>query len=382
MGDAWRRARRILCVRLDAMGDVLMTTPAIRALRTSAPGRHVTLLTSPAGARVAELVPEVDDVIVHEAPWMKATPGGRGPGPDRAMIGRLRAERFDAAAIFTAYSQSPLPAALLCHLAGIPLRLAHCREQPYHLLTDHVPEPEPDRLVRHEVRRQLDLVASVGAVTADERLSLAIPPPARRAVGRRLRALGMEGPFVVVHPGASAPSRRYPAERFAAVAAGLAGLGLPVLVTGTEEERALAEGVALAAGPGVRPWMGRSSVAELAALLRAAALLVSNNTGPVHVAAAVGTPVAVPYALTNPQHTPWRVPSRVLFHDVPCRWCYASACPAGHHDCLRRVEPEAVLTAARELLEGGPDAPVPAVPAASAVRPRVAAMPAPVPGDR
>jgi ADP-heptose:LPS heptosyltransferase len=89
---------------------------------------------------------------------------------------------------------------------------------------------------------------------------------------------------------------------------------------------------------------------ELAALLARAPVLVSNNTGPVHVAAAVGTPVVDLYALTNPQHTPWAVPHRVLFHDVPCKYCYESVCPAGHHDCLARVEPNAVVTATLDLL--------------------------------
>jgi ADP-heptose:LPS heptosyltransferase len=95
---------------------------------------------------------------------------------------------------------------------------------------------------------------------------------------------------------------------------------------------------------------GRLNLEELAALLALVPLLISNNTGPVHVAAAVGTPVVDLYALTNPQHTPWEVPNRVLYHDVPCKWCYRSVCPQGHHDCLRRVTPETVVAAARDLM--------------------------------
>src|SRR5690242_4176949 len=155
----WRDVRDVLCVRLDTMGDVLMTGPAIRAARERA---RVTLLTSSSGAAVADLMPEVDETIVYDAPWVKR-PGGDSeaerPGArERQLIARLARRRFDAAVIFTVYSQSALPAALLCHLAGIPLRLAHCREKPYALLTDWVPEPEPERVLRHEVRRQLDLV--------------------------------------------------------------------------------------------------------------------------------------------------------------------------------------------------------------------------------
>src|SRR5690606_17364106 len=85
-------------------------------------------------------------------------------------------------------------------------------------------------------------------------------------------------------------------------------------------------------------------------LLSEARLLVANNTGPVHMAAALGTPVVDLYALTNPQHTPWQVPARVLSHDVPCRNCLKSVCPLGHNDCLRGIEPPAVATAALELM--------------------------------
>jgi lipopolysaccharide heptosyltransferase II len=356
----WARAANVLCVRLDTLGDVLMTTPAVRAIKESAPGRRVTLLTSPSGAEAARLVPEVDEVLVYDAPWMKATAPRAGSGPDLAMVERLRRGRFDAAAIFTVYSQSPLPAAFLCHLADIPLRLAHCRENPYQLLTDWVPDPDPGPPVRHEVRRQLDLVAAVGCRTADERLSFRVSEGALDRVMRLLCRLGVEPerPWVVVHPGASAPSRRYPPENFAAAAGRLAlDAGLQVVFTGSEGERPLVEQIRAAMGAPSWSLAGRLSLEELGALLVLAPLLIANNTGPVHVAAAVGTPVVDLYALTNPQHTPWSVPHRVLFHDVPCKYCYKSVCPQGHHDCLRRVPPEAVVAAARELLLEAADAP-------------------------
>jgi ADP-heptose:LPS heptosyltransferase len=155
----WQNARNVLCVRLDSMGDVLMTSPAIRALKAAAPERRVTLLTSRAGEAAGRLVPEVDDVIVYDAPWVKVPQAAESSAPEHAMIAGVRARRFDGAVIFTVYSQNPLPAAMLCYLADVPLRLAHCHENPYRLLTDWVPDPEPGFLVRHETRRQLDLVA-------------------------------------------------------------------------------------------------------------------------------------------------------------------------------------------------------------------------------
>lgn len=353
--SSWAEAREVLCVRLDSVGDVVMTGPAMRALREALPGRRITLLTSPSGARAGELLPFVDEVLSYEAPWMKAAGARSSPAPEERLIAQLRERWIDAAAIFTVYSQSPLPAALTCHLAGIPLRLAHCRENPYGLLTDWVAEPEPDELVRHEVRRQLDLVATVGARVEDERLSLAVPPAAHERVAAILAQLGLDGTrcWTVVHPGSTASSRRYPPESYVEVCAELSERhDVGILFTGDETERELVDSIRAQLGPDVPSLAGQLELPELAALLSAAPLLVAGNTGPVHLAAAVGTPVVDLYALTNPQHVPWGVPNRVLFKDVPCRWCYKSRCPEGHHRCLRGVMPAEVTSAAVELLEG------------------------------
>ena len=350
---AWHDARRILAVRLDALGDVLMTTPALRAIRASRPDAYLALLTSPAGAAVAEHVPEVDETIVASVSWMKATSPGLPPDADLAVVDRLREKCFDAAVIFTVHTQSPLPAALVCRLAGIPLRLAHCRENPYGLLTDWVPEPETDGPTRHEVERQLALVRTVGFETPDPTLSFRVPPDA----ARRMRAIvadlgiGRGSPWAVLHPGASAPSRRYAPDRFAAAACALASEGWRIVVTGSEEEGVLVDGIVRGIGPAAVSLAGRLSVGELGALIAMAPVLISNNSGPVHVAAAVGTPVVDVYALTNAQHTPWAVPNRVLNRSVPCAGCLRSLCPLGTNACLD-VDPAEVATAARELAFG------------------------------
>ena len=352
----WTDIRDLLCIRLDAIGDVLMTGPALRALRAGAPRRRITLLTSAAGAQAAALMPEVDDTIVYSAPWMKVDRAADA-ALDTALAEILRERRFEAAAIFTVYTQSPLPAALLCHLAGIPLRLAHCRENPYLLLTDWIPETEPEQGVRHEVRRQLDLVAGVGARATGEGLSVVVPDAARARIREQLGKLGLAPGrgWVVLHPGATAESRRYPPEGWSQVCRMLThDHGLTVLLTGgSDEEADVASGVSTSAGAGiVIPDL--PGLTDLAALLEAAPLLLAGNTGPVHMAAAVGTAVVDVYALTNPQHAPWGVASRVLFCDVPCRWCYRSICPEGHHRCVRGVSPEQIVAAALSLLRGEP----------------------------
>ena len=426
----WRDARSVLCIRLDSLGDVLMCTPAMRAIKQSRQGRMLTLLTSAAGAAAAPYIPEVDAVIAHAAPWMKGGPGpqARDPGGPAALSGPARlarsaaqvardaaaqghaapqgdaaaqghaaaeghapaerddaaepakpvglanpanlaglavladpaelasllaARRFDAAVIFSSYSQSALPAAMLCQQAGIALTLAHCRENPYRLLSHWVPDPEPDTLVRHEVRRQLDLVASVGYRAGHLRLSFAAREDDIGTVRRLLAGcgIGAHAPWILMHPGASAASRRYPAARWSEVICELGErTGCPVVLTGDASERALIDGIRTACGGAVHSLAGQLDLGQLGAAIKLATVVVSNNTGPAHIAAALGTPLADLYALTNPQHTPWQVDSRLLFHDVPCRFCYRSVCPQGHQDCLAKVAPARVVDAVCSLM--------------------------------
>lgn len=349
----WRQARNILAVRLDNLGDLLMTTPALRAIRESVPQARITLLGSRSGARAARHLPDIDAAIAYDAPWVK---GGlvRAIANDRHIMRSLARRHFDAAIIFTVYTQSALPAALLLRLAGIPLRLAHARENPYDLLTDWVSDPEPHHRVRHEVLRQLDLVAHVGFRAGSDRLAFRYQPLDRARAARKLRALGIDiaQPFILVHPGASAPSRRYPADRFGEAAQQLAERpGVPIVFTGGAQESHLIEQArARMRRPGAS-LAGALALGELGALIDAASVVVTNNTGPAHIAAALGTPLVDLYALTNPQHTPWRVLSRVLNHDVPCRNCTKSVCPEGHHLCLRGVSAHSVAAAARELFD-------------------------------
>jgi lipopolysaccharide heptosyltransferase II len=361
--NAWAGASNILCVRLDNMGDVLMCTPAMRALVQALPGRRLTLLASPAAAAVTPFIPELHTVLTYSAPWVK---GGDPAGADetREFAGRLRAACFDGAVIFSSFSQSALPAALLCFQAGIPLRLAHCRENPYQLLTDWMVDPEPERGIRHEVLRQLSLVANIGCRPDNERLSFAVREADLDWMRLRLRPVlaGGARAWVLMHPGASAPSRRYPPRHWAGVVRRLVReQGLQVVLSGEAVDAELIAGIiresgvsgisAGMAGASAHSLAGELDLGKLGAAIALAPVFVSNNTGPAHIAAALGTPVVDLYALTNPQHTPWQVESRVLFHDVPCRHCYKSVCPHGHHQCLAGVEPARVVAAIGSLLD-------------------------------
>lgn len=356
MSQRWDSTRSILCVRLDSIGDVLMCTPAIRAVRYGGhgPERRITLLTSSAGAEAGRLVPLLDDVIAYDAPWLKATPERTDSGNEYEMAALLKQRNIDAAVIFTTYSQSPLPAAFLCYLAGIPLRLAHCRENPYQLLTDWLPEQEPAHLLRHEVQRQLDLVAAAGFSTNDTSLSLTIHQGDLSRTRRWLGEYGLdlEHPWVIIHPGASAPSRRYPWRCYAEVARRLIdGAGWQVLLVAGPSEHELLESIRNSVSSPRMFLMEPERLADLAAVIALAPVIICNNSGPAHLAAAARTPVVDVYALTNPQHSPWQVPCRVLSHDVPCKNCYRSVCPEGHQNCLRLVTPAEVVSAALALFQ-------------------------------
>jgi lipopolysaccharide heptosyltransferase II len=349
---AWARARNILCVRLDSMGDVVMTGPAIRAIAAlpqTVPRRRITLITSPAGAGVATMLPAVNDTIAYRAPWM---PGGDDePGSDLRLIDRLATRSFDAAVIFTTVNQSALPAATICRLAGIPLRAAHSRENPYGIVTDWLPDPRERGESMHEVLRQLALATALGGQIDDDRLSLAPPPGSLDVALEVLEHAGVDAhdPCLVFHPGAGAPSRRYDPSSFAAAADALAAEGWRIIVTGGGGDRDAVRTMLDAMRRPAVDLCGLLTLPVLVAVLSHAETVVTNNTGPAHLAAAVMTPVVDLYALTNMEHTPWRVRSRVLYHDVPCAGCLSSVCLTADHACLALVPPAAVVDAVHEV---------------------------------
>ncbi len=382
--EQWKVARNVLLIRLDNLGDVLLMTPAFHAVKVSLPEARLTLLTSPVGAQVGRLDPDIDEVIAYQAPWVD--PWHLLPHDserEQQMIERLRALHFDGAIIFTSYHQSSLPAAYLCYLADIPLRAAASIDGAGSLLTTR--HKHPERMM-HEVERGLDLVGALGMQTEEYYLSedlsdrvgqttrlpsesgvgdrnkknddlvLRVPDEASVALRARLNQQYGERPLLVVHPGCSMVARTYPWQMYVRVIDLLVvQLDAFVVVTGVEDEGALVSRVVKGVQPATRacvlPLAGVLPFPQFCALLRQADVVITNNTGPMHVAAAVKTPVVALFALTNPpeQWHPWQVAQRVLNHDVPCRICYSRVCPY-QHECLTLVSPQMVVDAAKDLL--------------------------------
>jgi ADP-heptose:LPS heptosyltransferase len=195
-------ARRVLVVRADNIGDVVTTTPALRALRAAAPAARIDLLASPVGAAVAPMVPDLDGVLAVPASWQQL-PGAAevDAGTERALLERLTAARYDVLLVLTSFSQSPWPVAHLGLLAGIGTRVVHSREFGGAVAT-HWVTPPPDST--HQVDRALHLLAAIGVADRGYETALTLPADAVTVAAE----LAPDGPFAVLAPGASCPARR------------------------------------------------------------------------------------------------------------------------------------------------------------------------------
>lgn len=338
LGDA----RSILAIRLDTIGDVVMTAPALASL--SAYGARVTLLTSSVAAPVAPLLTGVHDVVALDVPWMKPAETTRPrPSEHRAALERLRVRNFDAAVVFTVSTQDPLCASYLAYQCDVPRIAAHSGSPKlYGLATDPVPETDTWPPARHEVDRQLDLVRHLG-FTADGGPGIALAGVSAR-VARLVRSLrGV--PWCLVHPGASAQSRRYPERLWAEVIDRLAEHGVVSVLAGSKADRERVRAIARGCRSAPVRVDGRLDLPELAALISAAPVAATCNSAASHLAAALGTRVVTLYAGTNPQHGPYSRDAVVLRAETPCTWCLSSVCRLGEPRCLTGITPDRVANA-------------------------------------
>lgn len=327
----WLKVRRVLVARMDNAGDVLMCGPALRAVRRALPDAQITLWASPGGSEVAHLLPEVDESLVTRAVWQDLGHLGFDPQRERDLVQTLADGQYDALIVFTSFAQSPLPPAYAGYLAGIPLRAGQPKEFGGTVLS-HAIEPAPD--TTHQVDRNLHLVESLGFSADSRRLAVTIPEQSRDTVGVKLhlKGIGFGRPFVVMHPGASCPSRRYSPGRFAEVGRTLfKAMNWPILVTGAERDRALVAGIVDEIGPGAISMVGETDLAEFAALIERSTCVITNNTLTMHLADAVGAPEVVLFAGTEreEQWCPRSTTARLLRRPTDCHPCYLFECPFG-----------------------------------------------------
>lgn len=343
----WSRVRRLLVVRLDNLGDVVMTGPALRAVKDNLPDVHLTLLASPGGAPAAALLPWIDEVRVHRAPWQDLGRLPFDPARELAFIDELRRGAFDAALILTSFRQSPHPVAQACALAGIPARIGQSHERGRALTFALASAPDP----QHQVERNLRLVEAVGLLAGDRRLAVRLPDGARDEARDRLAARGVAGEYLVLNPFASCPARTYDPARFAAAARLLSERsGLPVVICGADRDRARAEPLAAVLGDRGIDLVGETGLPVFAALIAGARLVLTNNTSSLHLADAFAVPQLVMYAGTEleSQWAPRTSPHVLLQREAVCSPCYRFECPHGHV-CLA-FTPGEVAAAGERLL--------------------------------
>ena len=347
--------RRVLAVRPDSDGDVLLAGPALRQLSADVDTVH--LLVSPSGAAAATLLPGVDEVLVADVPWVGRTPAPVEPASLEHLLALVRAGHYDEVVVFTSFHQSPLPMALIARWAGVPRVVGTSDASPGSLLdVRHRRMPDGDDPGfggGHEVEAMCALVEAAGHPRlADDRLRVHHPPPPPGLTG--------SGPYVVVHPTASVPTRAIGTSRAAEHSGALAADGWRVVVTGGPGDEEVGAAVT---PPGGVDLTGRTSLAELAGVLAGARAVVVGNTGPAHLAAAVGTPVVSLFApvVALERWRPWGVPTVVLGDLLAgCALTRATRCPVPGHPCTTSVTGHEVVTAVRELV-GGPGAARPAL---------------------
>jgi ADP-heptose:LPS heptosyltransferase len=332
-----------LVARLDSAGDVLITGPAVRAV--AAAHDRVTFLAGPRGREAAELLPGIDEVVEWQAPWVDFDSPELTAGHVDSLVKQLSDIRPDRAFIFTSFHQSPLPLALLCRMAEVPWVGAISEDYPGSLLDlrhhvrDGIPEPE----------RALSLAGAGGcALPVGDDGALRVET---RALRDDLAESVTAAPFIVFHPGAAVPARRPTAERSAAMVTALVHAGHRVVVTGGPDEREL---TAMVAGEVAVDLGGRTTLAGLAAIYAAARVVVVPNTGPAHLAAAVGTPVVSLFAPVVPASQWMPYGRRVIAlgdQDAPCRGSRARQCPVLGHPCLDGITDSELLAAVRRSEE-------------------------------
>jgi ADP-heptose:LPS heptosyltransferase len=333
----------VLVARLDNDGDVLLAGPAVRAVAARAD--RVVLLAGPRGRAAAELLPGVDEVVVWHCPWIDSEPQSVTRGGVDDVVDRLAGLGIDEAVVLTSFHQSPLPLALLLRMAGVPRISAESVDYPGSLLD--VRHRLPDTGL-HEVERMLSTAAAAGfPLPAGDAGRLAVRGPLPDP-GPLLGEVAGK-PYVVVHPGASVPARAWSPARCAALVELLGDAGRLVVVTGGPGETALTARVAGRHGLDLG---GATDLRGLAGVLAGAETVVVGNTGPAHLAAAVGTPVVSLFAPVVPAERwrPYGVASILLGdQSAACRATRARACPVPGHPCLDGVAPAAVAAAVGDL---------------------------------
>ena len=340
--------RRIVIKAVNWLGDVVMTLPAMRAVRRAFPEAYLAVLIKKELASFFDGDPRVDEVI----PYSLAS-GLAGLNHRFKIVGELRSRHFDLGIAMPNSFQS----ALWLTAAGIPRRAGYALDKRGPILT-HKAAPPPDAMDGHQSRYFLAMIRETLGVEGDPDDLAISPAPVHVASMRewlRNQRRRPDAPLIAMAPAAAyGPAKEWPAKNFASVIDGLAErIGAECVLVGAPSERAKCEEVAALTASGAMVSAGATNIGELIALLSISSGFVGNDSGCMHLAGALGIPTVAIFGSTNPLRTgPAGVRSRVIWHHLECSPCLARTCRFGHYHCLHQVEPQEALEALSALEVG------------------------------
>jgi heptosyltransferase-2 len=338
------KIQRIMIRSANWLGDAVMTVPAMMAVRETYPDAHIAVVANPLVAQLLENHPGCDEVIVYNRRAEHAGVFGM-----LRFTADLRRRNFDCAILF----QYAIEAGIMAFLAGIPRRLGFTTDGRRIFLTHPVPFGEAEKTV-HQTDAFLRIVNHYGIKAEEKRQPLALLASERFWVKEQLP----DGPVVTINPGAAYGSaKRWYPERFAAVGDFLAReYGMHIVLIGGPGEVEIGKDIAAAIQAPVHNFVGKTSVRQMMSLIDVASLMVTNDSGPMHIAAGFNVPIVAIFGSTNHTTTsPFSDSYRIVRHPVECSPCMLRECPIDHR-CMDRVTVDDVVEAVQsfmpELLQG------------------------------
>ena len=334
--------RKILIRSTNWIGDAVMTTPAVRTIRENFPAAHIAVLVQPWVADVFSASPHIDEVVIYDKRGRHK--GFRGM---RRLASELAGVGYDMAILL----QNAFEAALIAKMAGIPVRCGYSRDGRWLLLTHPVHLP-PARKEHHHVYYYQKMLEDLGLTCGADELFLQLPPAAAKWAEKFVESLG-DVPLIGLNPGAAyGPAKKWPAERYGRLGKKLvAETGGRLLVFGTEADRSEASTIASFAPDAMVDLTGKTSLSQAMALIGKCNCFVTNDSGLMHVGAALKTPLVALFGSTNAVATgPFSENSRVVRKDLDCSPCLKTHCKTDFR-CMLDIEVDEVLSVAREMLE-------------------------------
>jgi len=340
----FKSARNILVRSPNWIGDVVMTLPAVAAVRNTLSDAKITVLTKPWVADLFHMCPDVEEVMIFQSPGIHEGLVGKC-----RLAAEIRERRFDAAVLL----QNAVEAAILTYLAGIPVRAGYNSDGRGLLLTHSVRRTKEIRRV-HQIDYYLEMVKALGFESAGRTVRLHIGGDADAVAGELLKQHGIDKdkPLIGIAPGATyGPAKRWYPDRFARVADRLCeDFGAQVALFGSRADQAVTEEVQRHAGCSLIDIAGRTSLKEAIALIGRCRLFISNDSGLMHVAGALGIPMIAVFGSTNPVTTsPVGEKSIVVTKSVSCSPCLKKECSTDFR-CMELITTDEVYAAAKKLL--------------------------------